>query len=228
MGQAWIPGAEWALLSQEHGARHREKPVLRFRSARFHLRTRSLSGKLIQVMRALQLERHYSKTEILEAYLNLAPYGRNIEGAAAATQVYFDKTPARLTSPEAVALSVIPQSPTRRTLFHDRDNPFVNAAQNNWYRRLGDEISDELSASKFSARVEREKDFPAPHFVQQVLENSKSNRQIVTTLDLEKQRLVEKRLTDYITTNRARGTGGRRFTSLPLSESWRRLASPLL
>jgi penicillin-binding protein 1C len=172
---------------------------------RFHLRTRSLSGKLIQIMRALQLERHYSKDQILEAYLNLAPYGRNIEGASAASQVYFDKTPARLTRPEAVALSVIPQSPTRRALFHDRDNPFVNAAQNNWYRRLGDEIGDELSASKFRARVEREKDFPAPHFVQQVLENSKSNGQIVTTLDLEKQRLVEKRLADYIIANRARG-----------------------
>src|SRR5882672_985832 len=59
---------------------------------RFHLQTRTLSGKLIQIARALELERHYSKSEILEAYLNLAPYGRNIEGIGAASQIYFGKT----------------------------------------------------------------------------------------------------------------------------------------
>src|SRR6185295_2961118 len=104
---------------------------------RFHLRTRTISGKLTQIVRAVQLERHYSKNQILEAYLNLAPYGRNIEGAGAASEIYFDKTAARLTSPEAVALSVIPQSPTRRALSSDRDNGFVSGAQNMWYRRAG-------------------------------------------------------------------------------------------
>src|ERR1043166_3947939 len=51
---------------------------------RFHLHTRSISGKIAQIVRALQLERHYSKDDILEAYLNLAPYGGNIEGIGAA------------------------------------------------------------------------------------------------------------------------------------------------
>src|SRR5437868_4734799 len=54
---------------------------------RFHLRTRSVAGKVAQIIRALELERHYSKNEILEAYLNLAPYGRNIEGAGAASEI---------------------------------------------------------------------------------------------------------------------------------------------
>ena len=61
---------------------------------RFHLYTRTILGKLTQIVRALELERHYSKAEILEAYLNLAPYGRNIEGVGAASQIYFDKTAA--------------------------------------------------------------------------------------------------------------------------------------
>src|SRR5437870_3539464 len=39
---------------------------------RFHLQTRTISGKLTQIIRAIELERHYSKNEILEAYLNLA------------------------------------------------------------------------------------------------------------------------------------------------------------
>src|ERR1043166_9849725 len=52
----------------------------------FHLHPRSISGKLEQIMRALELERHYSKNQILEAYLNLAPYGRNVEGIGAASE----------------------------------------------------------------------------------------------------------------------------------------------
>src|SRR2546423_13025618 len=81
---------------------------------RYHLQTRTITGKLRQIVYALELERHYSKGQILEAYLNLAPYGRNIEGVGAASEIYFAKSAARVTSAEAVALSVIPQSPTRR------------------------------------------------------------------------------------------------------------------
>ena len=96
---------------------------------RFHLHTRTLGGKLRQILYALELERHYSKDEILEAYLNLAPYGRNIEGVGAASEIYFGKTAARLSGPEAVALSVIPQSPTRRALIAGRENEALTAAQ---------------------------------------------------------------------------------------------------
>ena len=79
-----------------------------------------VAGKLRQIVYALELERHYSKAQILEAYLNLAPYGRNIEGVGAASEIYFAKTAARVSRPEAVALSVIPQSPTRRALIAGR------------------------------------------------------------------------------------------------------------
>jgi membrane carboxypeptidase/penicillin-binding protein PbpC len=95
---------------------------------RFRLHTRTLSGKLEQIMRALELERHYSKNQILEAYLNLAPYGRNIEGVGAASEIYFDKSTSKLSRLEAIALSVIPQSPSRRALHTDRDNHSVNLA----------------------------------------------------------------------------------------------------
>ena len=172
---------------------------------RFHLQTRTISGKLTQILRAIELERHYSKTQILEAYLNLAPYGRNIEGAGAASQIYFDKPASRLSAPEAVALSVIPQSPTRRALFADRDNRSVNAAQNNWYDRAKIDNQTKLSAREFSARVQTDRRFLAPHFVQQVLENSRGRDQIITTLDLEKQQTLERRVADYIANNRNHG-----------------------
>src|SRR5207247_4517009 len=134
---------------------------------RYHLATRRLSGKFVQIIRALELERHYSKDEILEAYLNVAPYGRNIEGVGAASQVYFGKTAAHLTRPESISLSVIPQSPTRRAMFVDRNNRSLDLAQSNWYDR--EKIDPQFAARLFSARARRERRFLAPHFVQQVL-----------------------------------------------------------
>ena len=170
---------------------------------RYHLHTRTLTGKFVQIIRALELERHYSKNEILEAYLNLAPYGRNIEGVGAASQIYFDKTAARLTTPESISLSVIPQSPSRRAMFVDRDNRSLNAAQDNWYGRA--RIDIEESARMFSARAQAERIFFAPHFVQQVVASARDRNEIVTTLDLAKQQLIERRIADYVRTNRNRG-----------------------
>src|SRR5438094_4676557 len=102
---------------------------------RYNLCTRTLGGKFVQIVRALELERHYSKAEILEAYLNLAPYGRNMEGVGAASQIYFGKTATHLTRPESISLSVIPQSPTRRALLVDRDNPALNSALSRFGKR---------------------------------------------------------------------------------------------
>ncbi|MVZ11112.1 penicillin-binding protein 1C, partial [Enterobacteriaceae bacterium 8376wG6] len=81
---------------------------------RWHLNTRSPGGKLLQVLRAVQLELSYSKRDILEAYLNYAPYGRNIESIGAASLIYFAKSPKALTLPEALTLAVLPQSPSYR------------------------------------------------------------------------------------------------------------------
>jgi hypothetical protein len=61
---------------------------------RWRIRTGTpMPGKLQQILRALQLTRHYEKDRILEAYLNLAPYGGNIEGVQAASRIYFNKPP---------------------------------------------------------------------------------------------------------------------------------------
>jgi penicillin-binding protein 1C len=184
---------------------------------RFHLHTRTIAGKLEQIVRAIELERYYSKSQILEAYLNLAPYGRNIEGIGAASEIYFDKLASKLSRPEAVALSVIPQSPSRRALLPDRDNHSVNLAQSSWYDRA--KLNTEFSLREFRPRMQTERKFLAPHFVQQVLEMVESPRrgrrgdtpqhevptQLITTLDLEKQQVIERRVAAYVAANRNRG-----------------------
>ncbi|MEZ5839835.1 MAG: penicillin-binding protein 1C [Hyphomicrobiales bacterium] len=75
---------------------------------------RSFAGKLVEAVRAVEIERRLSKDEILAAYLTLAPYGGNLEGVRAASIAYFGKEPRRLSLAEAALLVALPQSPERR------------------------------------------------------------------------------------------------------------------
>lgn len=74
-------------------------------------RERSLRGKLMQALRARKMERLHSKEEILEAYLNNAPYGGKYEGIEAAARAYFGVPAAELTFAEATLLCGLPQRP---------------------------------------------------------------------------------------------------------------------
>jgi penicillin-binding protein 1C len=74
---------------------------------------RSIPGKFKQIFRALQLEWHYDKDEILTFYLNLAPYGGSIEGVQTASYAYLQKTAKELSHAEAALLTVLPQLPSR-------------------------------------------------------------------------------------------------------------------
>ena len=196
-----IARSTWSLLTSGRAYGGASTITMQLARMRFHICSRTLGGKLVQIYRALQIERHYSKAQILEAYFNLAPYGRNIEGIGAASVLYFGKPASRLTLPEAVALSVIPQSPTRRALFRDRDNPSLTAAQNRLFKRM----APKSGATAFRARALAPPPFLAPHFTRQVLREHEVSREIVTTLDLGLQRILERRIRDYLATNRERG-----------------------
>jgi penicillin-binding protein 1C len=75
--------------------------------------SRSIGGKLHQVLRALQLEAHLSKRQILALYYNHAPFGGTIEGVEAASWAYLGKPANRLSRAEAALLTVLPQAPSR-------------------------------------------------------------------------------------------------------------------
>ncbi len=76
-------------------------------------RPRTVSAKWVEAIRAVQLERQRSKSEILAAYLNLAPYGGNIRGVEAAAKFYFGKRARDLSLGEASLLAGVPQWPSR-------------------------------------------------------------------------------------------------------------------
>ncbi len=77
-------------------------------------RPRHLGSKLIEALRAVQLEARLSKDEILELYLTLTPYGGNLEGVRSASLAWFGHDPASLTPDEIALLIALPQAPESR------------------------------------------------------------------------------------------------------------------
>ena len=75
---------------------------------------RDAGGKLRQMLRALQIERNFSKSAILRLYLNLAPFGGNLEGVRSASLAYFGTEPRHLSPAQIAVLVAIPQAPESR------------------------------------------------------------------------------------------------------------------
>src|SRR5437773_11210876 len=105
-----------------------------------HPTHRTLAGKLVQIARALQLERHYSKNEILTIYINYAPMGGVLEGVEAASRAYLGKSSNRLTHAEAALLTVLPQLPSR--LRPDRYAERARLARDKVLRRMKGQLPD--------------------------------------------------------------------------------------
>nr|WP_244641863.1 penicillin-binding protein 1C [Chelatococcus reniformis] len=162
---------------------------------------RTLGAKLRQMVRAVELERRLSKTEILSAYLTLAPYGGNIEGVRAASFVYFGKEPRRLSVAEAALLVALPQSPeTRRP---DRGPRLARAARDRVLARavragvLGEA---EAAAARLEPvpRARRPLPMLAPHLSEQALAADPTSRVIRLTLDGRLQASLEALLSERV------------------------------
>lgn len=97
-------------------------------------RKRTYGSKIIEMLRAMQLEWHYSKDEILQLYLNLIPYGSNVEGIKSASMLYFGKLPEVLSLAEITTLTIIPNRPSSLRL--GRKNPYIVQERNKWLRRF--------------------------------------------------------------------------------------------
>ncbi len=197
-----VARAAWHFCLGHRGRGGASTITMQLARLRFHVHSRTMRGKCAQMWRALELERHYSKAQLLEAYLNLVPYGRNIEGIGAASEIYFGKEPAKLTVHEAVALSVIPQSPSRRALRTEAQNTALEPARNRLYEHMAGDLHPFGKA--FTAQAHAHRQMLAPHFSSEIL-RAQSAQEIHTTIDPAWQRLVERRVADYIEVNRPRG-----------------------
>lgn len=111
---------------------------MQYARLRHGLSTRTIGGKLQQMLCAIQLEKYYSKEQILEAYLNTAPYGGNVEGVAAASLRWCGHDCMNLDLAESVALVMLPQRPAlRRPRPGHQESPGTLASRRRLLEKLG-------------------------------------------------------------------------------------------
>ena len=169
----------------------------------YGLKTKTAAGKARQIAAAVWLEARYSKRDLLEAYLNVAPFGGNIQGVGAASRIFFGKPPGRVGLGEAITLAVIPQSPAARTGNGLQREKLLKARGQLAALWLAHHRADETERrqleSPIGARPAFALPYLAPHFVDGLLaaRTSRSPR-VDTTLDAGLQRTVERQIQRYI------------------------------
>ncbi|KKS94555.1 MAG: hypothetical protein UW68_C0011G0022 [Candidatus Collierbacteria bacterium GW2011_GWB1_44_6] len=169
---------------------------------------RSLERKIRELMLALRIERTFSKDEILQMYLNEAPYGGTAVGVAAASQIYFGKEPKDLSLTECVLLAGLPQSPSRYSPYGGKDKAYLPRAKDVSRRMREDgviskemevQVNTELDNIQFRGIGSNK--IKAPHFVmyvKQLLEEKygpttleTGGLKVTTSLDYELQQKAE-------------------------------------
>jgi penicillin-binding protein 1C len=166
---------------------------------------RSVSAKLRQITRALEIEHALDKNEILSLYLTLAPYGGNLEGIRAASLSYFGKEPRKLSLSEAALLVALPQSPELRR--PDRFPDVARAARDRVLDRAaaaGAIPLDEIARAKAQDVPHERRPLPvlAPHSADQVVGAEQDRRIHRLTIDAGLQKTLQELALD-----RARALG---------------------
>jgi len=159
---------------------------------------RTYFNKLIEMFRALQLEYRYNKNEILQLYLNLVPYGGNIEGVKSASILYFKKNPDHLSLAEITALSIIPNRPS--SLVMGKHNDRIVQERNRWLQKFAQdkvftqkEIADALSEPLTATRGTVPQ--LIPHLAWKL--KQQGGDIIKTNIELNTQLKTEKLVADY-------------------------------
>lgn len=160
---------------------------------------RTLAGKSRQILRALQLELHYSKDEILTLYVNYAPMGGVLEGVEAASRAYLGKPAKRLSHADAALLTVLPQMPSR--LRPDRQPARARVARDKVVHRMAGvwpegEIRDALQ-EPIIAQTARDP-LLAPLLAERLRKEARGRQRIDTTIDAQVQQTVELLLTSRL------------------------------
>ena len=173
-------------------------------------RKRTIGNKLIECFRALQLELHHSKNEILELYINLLPYGGNIQGIKAASFLYFGQEPQVLSLAQIVSLAIIPNDPNHLRLGINNDR--IVLERNFWLKKLGllgifdkktlnDALLEPLTAKRYDAPKQ------IPHLARLLSKMYPERPVIQTYIDARIQDFVENTVTNEVNMYRGIGVG---------------------
>ena len=155
---------------------------------------RTLPGKLYEALQAVRLDARADKRQILESYLDTAPYGLNLVGVEAAARRYFGKPARELTLPEAALLAGLPKAPTGLMPLKNTEKAL----------RRRNYVLDRMLAAGFITPAEHHEaaaaplgaewhDFPAmsPHLAMQLRKTAQDGASLDVTLDAAVQRTTE-------------------------------------
>lgn len=168
-------------------------------------REKTYTRKFKELVISLQLERKYSKNEILQLYLNEIPYGSNAYGIEAASQTFFGKSAKDLNLKEAAYLAALPQAPTYYSPYGPNKDE-LDARANTVLKLMAEQghITAEQKQAAQNQKVEFRKigrGILAPHFVLYVqdllaqkygeISLQEGGLKVTTTLDLKLQTIAE-------------------------------------
>lgn len=175
---------------------------------------RTLPRKIREFILTVQIERKYTKDQILQMYLNEAPYGGTAWGVESAAETYFGKTVADLNLIESTVLAGLPQRPTSYSPYGTNPQAYIGRTQDVLRRMREDgyitkeqeqEAAKQLSQVQF---VGKGANFKAPHFVtyvQNLLEErygealvQQGGLKVTTALDWDLQEKAQAVVTDEI------------------------------
>ena len=186
---------------------------------------RSISGiprKIKEIILAIEVERMYSKDQILSLYLNESPYGGRRNGAESAAQTYFGKHAKDLTLAEAALIAGIPQNPTYYNPYNTAGNKALIARQHtvlDYMAEQGVITKDEAEKAKkidilstLKPQTEQLENIKAPHFLLMVRDQlskelgesvvGRGGLTIKTTLDWRIQEKLENEMKSFFATGR--------------------------
>lgn len=174
--------------------------------------------KLKEIILSIELERSYSKDEILNYYLNSIGYGGTAYGVESAAKRYFGKPAKDLSIEEAAYIAAIPQYPS----LYDKNSPSFDAEatlarqqtvidymqQQGYINRQQADNAKEADILTRIIPLDNDVDIKAPHFVNEITKQlegqygadnvRKGGWRITTTLDWDMQQLGEKLVKDNI------------------------------
>ncbi len=185
-------------------------------------KARTVPNKLIEMFRAIQLELAYSKSEILNFYFNMLPYGGNIVGTGAASRFYFNKPQHAISLGEAALLAAIPNAPER--LRPDRFPENARHARAKVLDRLRTrgQISEQQWQEALREPIPTKRyplPFKAPHLSRILVKKNRwhtettADGRIYTTIDAEVQETAVRILREYLNVSTAGIVDSRRLQS---------------
>lgn len=179
---------------------------------------KTYSRKIKELVLSIELERRFSKDEILQMYLNEIPYGSNAYGIEAASQTFFEKSAKSLTLAEAALLASLPQAPTYYSPYGSHLEDLKSRQE--WV--LSEMLKTNLITQEEAENAKKEElkfseskeGIIAPHFVMYVREKlvekygekmvEQGGLKVYTTLDMKLQYIAERAVTDGVARNEKR------------------------